>query len=120
VELKWRTIKLTAWKKVSLSLVQGPSTATCMMATYPSQLNNWLHQLPTVGIGSLNPLTCVLSFCHKAGSNRKTQPWYWLAPNYRREEHRQKRGKKQRTNKYTQWEEETEKDRQKGKTNKDR
>jgi hypothetical protein len=29
-------------------------------------------------------LTCILSFCCKSGSNRKTQPCYWLATNTRR------------------------------------
>jgi hypothetical protein len=39
---------------MTLSLVQGPSTVTCMIVNYLSQLIYWLHQLPTVGIGQCN------------------------------------------------------------------
>jgi hypothetical protein len=38
----------------SLSLVQGPSTLTCMIATYLSQVPHWRYQLPTVDIGHCN------------------------------------------------------------------
>jgi hypothetical protein len=38
-------------KTGSLSLVQGPSAVTCMIATYPFQLIQQLHQIPRVGIG---------------------------------------------------------------------
>ncbi len=35
----------------NISPIQGPSTVSCMIASYLSQLTHWVHQLPTVGIG---------------------------------------------------------------------
>jgi hypothetical protein len=56
----------------SLSLVQGPSTVTCIIVTSLSQLDHF-DQFPTVGIGQGKSLACVLYLCRKSEISRKTQ-----------------------------------------------
>ncbi len=56
----------------SLSLVQGPSTVTCIIVTSLSQLDHF-DQFPTVGIGHGKSLACVLYLCRKSEISRKTQ-----------------------------------------------
>ncbi len=56
----------------SLSLVQGPSTVTCIIVTSLSQLNHF-DQFPTVGIGQGKSIACVMCLCHKSEIRRKTQ-----------------------------------------------
>jgi hypothetical protein len=69
-------------KSASLTPVQGPSTVVCMIVTWLPQLPHRLHQLPTVGKGRWRAPTYKLSFCCNSGSNRKTQPYYWLAADH--------------------------------------
>jgi hypothetical protein len=38
----------------SLTPIQGPSTVTCMIVTFLSQIPHWLHRLPTAGKASVN------------------------------------------------------------------
>jgi hypothetical protein len=38
----------------SLTPIQGPSTVTCLIVTFVSQLPHWLHQLPTAGKAGVN------------------------------------------------------------------
>jgi hypothetical protein len=38
-------------------------------------------------------LTCIPSFCCNSGSNRKTQPYYWLATDHNKKDKRKEKNR---------------------------
>jgi hypothetical protein len=75
-------------KKTQKQYEEQCQSHTCS-GTINSRINDRLlyHNFPTDLITSLQwvkaseTLTCIPSFCCKSGSNRKTQPCYWLTTN---------------------------------------